>query len=189
VARWNLIEIALGLCAGVALLLSGCASEERVEAYHAPLSSVGARFGALPTAVQNTIRAQTGTAEIRDIDKEQRSIGTVYRISYATKDLYPPLFVAPDGSVINPDMTVAVGATHDETTVEKGGAAGGLHFGDLPVAVANVVEGTAPKEEILSVDKQLWGNRVVYIIGFRNETRHPRLYIESDGTILRDVHR
>src|SRR5690349_17577840 len=105
---------------GACLFFAGCASEERVEAYHAPLTSVGARFGALPVAVQNTIRAQTGTAEIRDIDKEQRSIGTVYRISYASDDLYPPLFVATDGSVINPDMSVAVGATHDETAVEKG---------------------------------------------------------------------
>jgi hypothetical protein len=182
------VVILFGL-AGVSLLFSGCASEETVEAYHAPLTSVGARFGALPVAVQNTIRAQTGTADISDIVKEHRSIGTVYKVSYATEDLYPPLYVAPDGSVINPDMTVAVGATHDDTTVERGGAAGGLHFSDLPPGAAKVAEDIAPKEEIQSIDRQLWGNRVVYIVTFREGTRHPRLYVESDGTILRDVHR
>jgi hypothetical protein len=187
--KTNLIKTALySSCACASLILSGCASEERIEAYHAPLTSVGARFGALPAAVQNTVRAQTGAAQISDIEKEHQSIGTVYKISYADEGLYPPLFVAVDGSVINPDMTVAVGATHDETTIAKGGAAGGMHFSDLPEPVAHVVENAAPQSDILSIDKQLWGNRVVYIIGFHDEMRHPRLYVESDGTILRQAH-
>jgi hypothetical protein len=170
-------------------MLSGCITEDNsVEAYHASLTSVGARFGALPVTVQNTIRAQTGSAQISDIEKEHLSIGTIYKISYADRGLYPPLFVASDGSVMNPDMTVAVGASHDETTIQKGGAAGGLHFGDLPEPVAYVVENAAPQSDILSIDKELWGNRVVYIIGFHDEMRHPRLYVESDGTILRRAH-
>jgi len=171
-----------------AFFWSGCATSDRVEAYHAPLTSVGARFGALPAAVQNTIRAETGSAQIHDINKEMRSIGTVYKITYANDELYPPLFVAADGSVINPDMTVAVGATQDETAVQKGGAAGGLHFNDLPAAVGKVVEGSAPRSEIRSIDKETWGSRVVYIIAFRDETRHPRLYVAADGTVLRDTH-
>src|SRR5437868_660099 len=75
-----------------ALLWSGCATSDRVEAYHAPLTSMGARFGALPAAVQNTIRAETGSAEMSDIDKEMRSVGIVYKITYVNDDLYPPLF-------------------------------------------------------------------------------------------------
>src|SRR5262249_21967446 len=109
----------------VFLLLSGCANPQGVEPYHASLTSVGARFGALPSAVQNSIRAQTGAADISDIeiDNEMRSVGTVYKITYMSDALYPPLFVATDGSIINPDMTVAVGAAHDATAVLKGGAA------------------------------------------------------------------
>jgi hypothetical protein len=176
-------------CAAGPILWSGCASDERVEAYHEPLTSVGARFGALPVAVQNTVRAQTGTAEINDIDKELRSIGTVYKVTYVNDELYPPLFIANDGSVINPDMSVAVGAAHDETTVQKGGAAGGLHFNDLPAPVMRTVEATGPKSDVQSIDKETWGSRIVYIISFHDETRHPRLYVESDGTVLRDVRR
>jgi len=172
------------------LLLSGCAIPVHVETYNAPLTSVGARFGELPAAVQNAVRAQTGTAEIRDIDKEVLSgVGTVYRVTYVNEGLYPPLFVDADGSVLNPDMTVAVGAVHDETTVHKGGAAGGLHFADLPGPVARVVENSAPKSEILAIDEENWGSQVVYIIGFRDETRNPKLYVAADGTILRAVHR
>jgi hypothetical protein len=187
--KWHYLRILVCPCAAGAILLSGCASDERVQAYHEPLTSVGARFGALPVAVQNAIRAESGTAEIRDIDKELRSIGTVYKITYVTEELYPPLFIASDGSVINPDMSVAVGAAHDETTVQKGGAAGGLHFNDLPAAVAETVEATAPRSDVQAIDKGIWGSRIVYIISFHDETRHPRLYVESDGTVLRDVHR
>jgi hypothetical protein len=173
----------------LAAFVTGCETPDRVEAYHAPLTSVGARFGALPAAVQNTIRAESGAAEIRDIDKEVRKVGPVYRVSYANEDLYPPLFVAADGSVINPDMTVAVGAASDESAVIKGGAAGGLRFADLPGPVASVVDKNGARSEILSMDKETWGSRVVYIISFKNETLHPRLYVTTDGTVLRDVRR
>jgi hypothetical protein len=168
------------------LLLSGCANHQGVEPYHASLTSVGARFGALPSAVQNSIRAQTGAAEIRDIeiDKEMRLAGTVYRITYVSDDLYPPLFVAADGSIINPDMTVAVGATHDEFAIQKGAAAGGLHFNDLPAPVAHVVEQSGHAPDILSIDRQIWGNQVVYIIAFRDELHLATAYIAADGTVL-----
>jgi hypothetical protein len=168
---------------------AGCATSERVPAYQAPLTSVGARFGALPSAVQNSIRAETGAAQIRDIDKEFRSVGVVYKVTYVNEGLYPPLFVATDGSVINPDMSVAVGAVQDETAVLKGGAAGGIQFHDLPPPVVSVIDGHAARSQITSIDKQTWGSRVVYTISFKDETKTPKLYIAADGTILRDVHK
>jgi hypothetical protein len=168
-------------------LVTGCYTPERVEAYHEPLTSVGARFGALPAAVQNSIRAQTGAAEILDIDKEMRTIGPVYRVSYANEILYPPLYVAPDGSIVNPDMTIAVGAVSEQTAITKGGAAGGLHFNDLPSQVARVVEQNGPRSDIVSMDKETWGSRIVYIISYKDETLHPRLYVTTDGTVLREV--
>jgi len=173
----------------MAAFFSGCATSDRIAGYHAPLNSVGASFGALPAAVQNSVRAETGSAEISRIDKEMRSIGVVYKISYVNDGLYPPLFVAADGSVINPDMTVAVGATHDETAMSKGTGAGGLQFRDLPVPVAKVVDQAAPRSEVVSIDKETWGSRVVYILSFKDETKTPKLYIAADGTVLRDVHK
>jgi hypothetical protein len=172
-----------------ALLLAGCAQDQRREAYHAPLTSVGNQFGALPAAVQNTIRAQTGAAEIHTIDPEMRSIGVVYKINYVNEDLYPPLYVAADGSVINPDMSVAVGAVRDETSVGKGAGAGGIQLRDLPSPVTKVIDEYAPRSEVVSTDKETWGSRIVYIISFKNETKTPKLYIAADGTVLRDVHK
>jgi hypothetical protein len=173
-----------------ALLLAGCETSERLPAYHAPLTSVGARFGALPSAVQNSIRAQTGSAEIQDIEKEQRSVGVLYKVTYVNQELYPPLFVGVDGSVINPDMSVAVGAPRDEAFVLRGGAAGGLlHFSDLPAPVAQVVDDHGARSEVTSIDRQNWGSRVVYTIAFKDPVKMPTLFVAADGTILRDVHR
>jgi hypothetical protein len=184
-------NIATGTLAFTAavLFLNGCAGPERTEAYHAPLTSVGSQFGSLPAAVQNTVRAETGAAEIRNIDTEMRSIGAVYKINYVNEEFYPPLFVAADGSVINPDMSVAVGAVRDETTVLKGAGAGSIQFRDLPPAVVSVVDQHAPRSEVTGIDKETWGSRVVYIVSFKNETKTPKLYIAADGTVLRDVHK
>lgn len=174
------------------LLFVGCAGPDRdasrppPSAYHYPLTSVGAKFGALPSAVRNTITAQTGSAEMHDIVKQTRpGVGTVYRITYINRRLYPPLYVASDGSVLNPDMTVAVGAVKDETEAQYGRVAGALRFADLPDPVAKTVESYAPKAEITSIDRQTWGSRIVYIIGFRDETRRPKIYVASDGTVMR----
>ena len=34
----------------------------------------------------------------------------MYKIYFRDPDVFPPLFVAPDGSVLNPDLTVAIRA-------------------------------------------------------------------------------
>src|SRR5512146_2852478 len=49
--------------------LAGCARRDTVQAYpyvH-PLASPGAKFAGLPPAVQSTVRAQAGAAELYDI--------------------------------------------------------------------------------------------------------------------------
>jgi len=173
-------------------LAAGCATapppHDAVTQYETPLSSPGAQFAALPAAVQNTIRTEAGAAEIDNIVKDRSSGHLVYRTSFVNEEVYPPLFVASDGSVLNPDLTLAVGAPRDSTTVLTGAGASGLRIGDLPEPVVRVVDQFAPRTEIAALDKETWGNRIVYIVTFRDE-RKPKLYVAADGTILRDVQR
>ena len=171
-------------------LAAGCATapppRDAVIQYETPLSSPGAQFAALPAAVQNTIRTEAGAAEIDRIVKDKSSGHLVYRIWFANDEAYPPLFIAPDGSVLNPDLTLAVGAPRDSSTAMTGAGASGLRIADLPEPVVRAVDQFAPRTEIAALDKETWGNRIVYIVTFRDE-RKPKLYVAADGTILRDV--
>ena len=96
------------------LLLAGCATEyvgdtvAYESAYKQPLISPGGQFGALPAAVQNTIRAEAGSAEIAVIRTNNISGEWVYDIYFANPVIYPPLYVAKDGAVLRPDFSIAV---------------------------------------------------------------------------------
>lgn len=106
-----------------AALLCGCSSHRNLETpYQYPLTSPGSKFAALPPAVQNTIRAQAGTAVIKDIEKQNRNGQIIYVITFRQGALYPDLLVGPDGSVLNYDLTLAVGAARDLDGVLTGGA-------------------------------------------------------------------
>ena len=79
--------------------------------------------------------------------------------------------------MLNPDLTLAVKAP--QTTSRTG-----LKLTDLPPETLKVVRDRAPGAEIASISKEEWGDRVVYIIAFKEETDHPRLYVATDGTIF-----
>jgi hypothetical protein len=173
--------------AALLALVSGCADPRpRAENfYEKPLTSPGGKFGALPTAAQNSIRAQTGSAEIADIVTNKNPNRVVYRVDFVNDDLFPPLYVAQDGAILNPDLSVGVPA--DTSSVSNGGHATGVRLSEMPAKVAEVLHEHAPGGEMTSAEKETWGNRIVYIVSFKDETRFPKLYIASDGTILKDI--
>lgn len=183
--------VALLASAGL-LLMWGCATRqkpavaeyERPESlYNEPLVSPGTKFAALPPAVQHTIRAQTGGAEIEDIIRDTFSGRPIYRVYFTARDVLPPLYIAADGSVLNPDLTVAVGAGHDAVEFLTGGASSGIKLGDLPPDVVKLIQQRAPEAEIKTITKETRGDRVWYIISFKNEKQQP-LEIPGDGAIV-----
>ena len=171
-------------------LLTGCArnhgtsptSESKVtkpnfqNPYNRPLSTPGARFGALPQVVQNTVRTEAGTAEIIDVRKETSGERAYYKISFRDAANFPPLLVAVDGSVLNPDLTVAVPAPLEASLEMK--------ISDLPPPVRRVVKEHQSDGEITSVAQENWGNHTVYVVSFKDEVHHPKLYIVADGTMM-----
>jgi hypothetical protein len=180
------------LCWAVALagLLAGCAEPstsslaEYQERYYQPLVSPGAQFASLPPAVQYTIRAETGGAPLANIVRDTNSGRLVYHVYFEDPDIYPPLIIAPDGSVLNPDLTVAIGAPRETPGVITGGAVGGITLGDLPPKVVKTIQQHAPDAEVESIAKETRGDQVMYIVTFKHGMR-PALYIAADGTVLR----
>ena len=112
----------------VAAIVAGCV-EEPAE-YSQPLTSPGAEFSTVPPAVQNSVRAQAGAAEIVSVTRHDSAGETVYLFTFKNPELRPPLLVATDGSVLRSDLTVAVGATEDSITASTGSGEGGIKLDD-----------------------------------------------------------
>lgn len=167
----------------MAVSLCGCSSDRSASRtpYQYPLTSPGAKFAALPPTVQNTVRAQAGTAPIHDIRKETHDGQTLYVVEFGEQELLPDLLIASDGSVLNYDLTQAVGAARDLDGVLTGAAAA-VPLREVPDAVMRTVHTQAPAAAIASVNREMWGTRTIYIVTFSDSAR-PKLYIEPDGTL------
>jgi hypothetical protein len=173
----------------LALIVAGCAPHPAAETtYTYPLTSPGAMFAALPPQVQNAVRAEAGSAEITNVIRLDLARGPVYQISFLDPKEYPILYVAQDGSVLDTNLTVAVGAARGPGGTATSTAASGLATRDLPPAVLNAVQESAPLATIAHISKETWGERVVYIISFTDPANHPKIYVASDGTVLKDTH-
>jgi hypothetical protein len=171
------------------LLMFGCASqtstsvEDYRKQYDKPLISSGAQFAALPPAVQNTIRAETGSATIADVVKDKSLGRIIYRVSFANSNLFKPLIMAPDGSLLDPDLIVAIGAPKDELNMLTGGGAGNASLNDLPPAAVKSIQRSAPDAQVDSIVRQVSGDQTVYLVNFKDRMHAP-LRVTADGTIL-----
>jgi hypothetical protein len=189
------VYLFLAVAAGL-VLASGCASDKTTtgaqpvpeqprSAYNRPLISPGAKFAGLPPAVQHTIRAQAGASEILDIIKIPNEDNMVYKVLFVKGQVFPPLFVSMDGSVLNPDFTVAKAAPPDMFSLITGASVAGVSINDLPPAVMKVIQARAPKSEIDYIDKEARGDQTVYVVSFKDKKTYPRMHIASDGTVLK----
>ena len=162
------------------VLLAGCASKHEASKtvqsdypYTRPLTSPGGKFGMLPPVVQNTVRAEAGAAEVTDAVRDTSSGRVVYKIFFRNS---PTLYVAPDGSVLYPDLTVA--ATPLLGIVVKPA--------NVPAKVMSVVQQRAPNAEISLINKETWHHRTVYVFSFKEDTKYPRLNVAEDGMIMEE---
>jgi hypothetical protein len=192
----SIYPLALLVC-----LLAGCAVDnwhgwraEKVdnnayeERFHYQLISPGAQFAALPPAVQNSIRAEAGGSDISYVTKETNGSQPVYVIYFVESELYPPLYIAPDGSVLNEFLEVAVGAPQETVGMLTGGPVTGVTLSDLPMKVVKTIQQRAPSSEIDYITKETHADQITYIIYFKDRT-HPVLHVSQDGTVLKETAR
>src|SRR2546423_6762367 len=184
----------------VAAWLAGCATDPFDEhtgaiayksaksPYNMPLFSPGAKFAALPPAVQNTIRAEAGVADIKDIVKDSSSGAVLYKVYFRNPDAFPILYVTPKGDVVNADMTIAVKGD-DGTGFGARGPGAAFKLSDLPPNVVKVIQELAPNSEVGLIRKEIINGTVIYVISFKDETHYPRLAITEDGSVLQEPRR
>ena len=141
--------------------------------------SPGAQFAALPPYVQNTVRAQAGIAQFDRVITDQTPTSTVYKIYFQNSGSYPPLYVSANGDVLNPDYSIAVPAVHAAQS-------GPVKLGDLPEEVVRIVQQQAAHSEISDIEKQPWGDRSVFVFTFKGDHPSSRLYVRSDGLVLKE---
>ena len=164
----------------LAVLLAGCATQNQTQtaapktSYNKPLTSPGAKFGALPPIVQLTVLAEVGPEQVVDAVRDTSSGRVVYKIYFRDSEIFPPMYVAPDGSVLNPDLTVAVMA-RPGTRVKPA---------DVPPSVKKAIPEHAPAAEVAYISKESWGTRVVYVVTFKDAAHNPKLLLGEDGTVL-----
>ena len=144
--------------------------------YTAPLATAGAKFGALPAVVQNTVRTQVGTTQIYDVRKENHEGHIFYEISFVDSNSWPALLAAPDGSVLNPDLTVAVQAPQPLNPEVK--------LADLPSEVRKVLQDRPLTAEIACITQEMWGEHTVYVVSFKEDAHRPKMYLVADGTVM-----
>jgi hypothetical protein len=157
--------------------------------YQRPLQSPGAQFGALPPKVQTAVRAEAGQAGIDRIYRDRTPAGTIYKIYFQNEFVYPPLLVTPEGDVLNPDYTIAVpypDSAHDAFSI-GGPDTKTVPLVDVPEDVMHMIQEQAPHAEISNIEKQAWGDRTVYVVTFKGEHASPKLYVRSDGIVLKEV--
>ncbi|HEX4263428.1 MAG TPA: hypothetical protein VH597_03740 [Verrucomicrobiae bacterium] len=169
----------------VACAMCGCASNQPFVTYDEPLISPGGEFSKLPPAVQNSVRAEAGSAEIRNISKAYHGTAIVYEITFKNRDVFPPLYLAPDGSVLTPDMRVAVGATEDTIEAATGSAVSSVKLDDLPPNVVDTIRHSAPTAELDTISRLTSGSDIFYEVTFKDPASHARLLIRDDGRLLK----
>lgn len=177
----------------IAVLSAGCATRKSPDSvenypYQNPLSSPGQKFSGLPPAVQSTVRAQAGAADMYDIQKSTNAGGVVYEITFQQPDLFPPLYVSSDGSVLFPESNrIAVGAGQDDIGAFSGGAVSGLKLSDLPPKVVRVIQEKAPTAEVAYIDEIEAGEKTFYEVSFKDSDSNPKMTIAEDGTLTNRI--
>lgn len=164
--------------------LCGCA-DEPLMTYDQPLNSPGGEFSKLPPAVQNSVRAEAGMAEIEKVIRNPDGPTAVYEIRFRNEAAYPPLYLASDGSVLTSNLNVAVGASVDSIAVSTGSEASGVKMDDLPPNVVLTIRHQAPTAEVDTISRVNSGNQVFYSVTFKDPTLHSALMIRDDGHLMR----
>ena len=175
-------------------LLAGCSWRRHAAAsadldyqavYRYPLISPGAQFATLPPAVQNSIRAEAGCAELTRVVKGTSTDRLVYVVYFRNTAVYPPLYLASDGTVLTPNLAVAMIAPKDTVGTLTGGPGTGLTLSDLPPKVLKAIQQQAPDAEIDFISKETHADQASYLVTFKHHA-HPPLHLDHEGTVLKE---
>lgn len=167
----------------LATVLTGCVEEHPI-VYNKPLTSPGGIYSKLPPTVQNSVRAQAGTAEISNLARDDSTGSPIYIFYFKNPELFPPLYVASDGSVLTSNLTVAVGASPETIEAATGSGVSGLRMGDLPPNVVETIRHSAPTSVVSTISRLTSEGDIFYEVTFEDPSTHPSLIVRDDGHVL-----
>ena len=78
--------------------------------------------------------------------------------------------------MLNPDLTVAVSAARGMR----------VKLDDLSPRVKKAIPDRAPVAEVAYINKEGWGDHVVYVVTFKDEAHYPRLLLSEDGVVVEE---
>jgi hypothetical protein len=55
---------------------------------------------------------------------------------------------------------------------------------ELPAEVRKIVQERQAGAEIDKISEETWGEHTVYVVAFKDEAHHPKLYVLADGSLL-----
>jgi hypothetical protein len=145
-------------------------------------ASPGEKYSLLPSAVQRTITAEGGAAEIKDIGKVVGGGRDVYEVQFRDPGVNPPLYVAEDGALIGASTTVRASVAVGAPGPLGGVVVGAAPLSNLPYPVQTTIREQAPSAVVVDVQARA---RTVYEISFRDPNLHPRMCIADDGTVIK----
>jgi hypothetical protein len=91
-------------CAEVRKDMGAAAQNDQNVLTGGPVS--GTRLQDLPQPVRDSLKERVASAEVADIDKQNRNGQVVYKISFAEPGRNPALFIAEDGKIAQDTETV-----------------------------------------------------------------------------------
>jgi len=140
------------------------------------------RFDDLPDPVKETIKAQRGTAPVKDIERVQKDGRTLYEVEFSQPGTNPKLCIAADGTVV-PEPGLGERADRAGEDLKRTAS---VKLTDVPEPVRKTIQMEAKGREVADIDRETWNGRTVYEVEFAQTGRNAQIHVAEDGTIVKD---
>jgi uncharacterized membrane protein YkoI len=130
----------------------------------------------LPSSVQDKIRAQVGSAEINDIDRDIRNGQYVYEVGFKQNGQQTEMHFDQNGNLMGSNANAA---KLDSRKLTKS---------ELPVRVRRVVNSRLQGMEINDIERQVKNGQVTYGVGYKQAGGvgpQQELVLSDTGSIIR----
>lgn len=141
-------------------------------------------FNDLPEPVKETIKAQRGAAQVKDIERVNKEGRTLYEVEFSQPGTNPKLCIAPDGTVVA--QTKPSPAERADRASEDLKRTASMKLADVPEPVRKTIQMQAKGREIADIDRETWKGQTVYEVEFAQTGRNAQIHVAEDGTIVKD---
>jgi uncharacterized membrane protein YkoI len=164
-------------------IVAGLLAATAVEAYAEKV-----KLSELPAAAQTAVKAQAGSAEIEDIDKEIRNGRVVYEVAFKRNGQHTELIVGADGSVLEGGIIKpALPGTKLSNVKNPLAGAQKVSLDEVPRVVRNVIRTQAAGAPVEDIDKGVLNGKTVYEAAFKKDGENIELRVAEDGNIITET--